>query len=665
MISTPLQVLIIENREEWALRMLSELRRAGYEPASRRVSTREGFLAEIKQHKWDVALVNDSIPNFSTANAIDAARNLDSELPFVIVAGALGEDAGVTAIMAETNQYTWERNHAPLGQVIDRVLHDVQVRRERRKGQKKQREREGLFRSVLENVSDLIVILDREGVIRYQSPSICRVFGYGPDQLIGRSGLDYLHPDEHSAAIETLTHPEKKLRKVASINCQVKAKDGSWLDLEGTATNLLLDPAVRGIVCNLRDVTERRRTQRQLALAQRMESIGNLAGGIAHDLNNLLTPILVASEMLQEELPKADREILLHGLKNGAQRAAEVVHRLLSFARGMQTDRGIGRIVDLIRETEQLLRFGFPKSITIETTLPDSVWPVRIGATEFVQLLMNLCVNARDAMPDGGKLCLSVENMTVQPRDARSRPETHTHTDGHTRKDAHTRPDVLPGRYVVLNVVDSGVGITRDVQQRMFDPYFTTKGDAGGTGLGLSTTLEILKNHGGLIQVDSEVGVGTRFAVYIPAVASPETTATDPNVRSVPTGQGELILVIENKASVREVFKETLEAHNYQVVTASDGAIGLLLYRDHAQDIDLVIVELTTPILDDQATITAIRDVNPHARIILHAGVVSKCNLPHLDPHAADVLLQQQWTPNELLYSVYDLLHRESDSISN
>jgi hypothetical protein len=212
---------------------------------------------------------------------------------------------------------------------------------------------------------------------------------------------------------------------------------------------------------------------------------------------------------------------------------------------------------------------------------------------------------------------------------------------------------------VVLNVVDTGVGIPSDVQQRIFAPYFTTKGSEGGTGLGLSTTQGILKNHGGLIKVDSEVGRGTRFAVYIPAAASPETDAAELSVPSWPTGEGELILVIDDEASIREVLKETLEAHNYRVVTASDGAIGLVLYRDHADDIDLVIVDLTTPVMDGQATITATRNFNPKARIILLSSSVSKCSLSLSNPYTADVFLEKPYATDELLQSVRDLLQRK------
>lgn len=641
MISTPLQVLIVENREDSALRMLSELRRAGYEPESQCVTTREAFLTQLKQRTWDVALINCCIPHFSTANAIDAARSLDSDLPFVIVAAVIGEEAAVSAIKAGASDYVHEGNISQLGQVIYRTLLDVELQRERKNGRKKLRERDALFRCVLENVSDLIVIIDQEGLIRYQSPSVSRVLGYEPDELIGRSGLDYLHPDKRAAATEAMSDPKQRLKDVAVVNCQVKNKYGGWCDLEGTATNLLGYPAVGGIVFNLLDVTEQRRSKRQRALARRMESIGNLAGGIAHDLNNLLTPILVAAEMLREQLPESDREILLRALNSGAQRAADVVNRLLSFARGMQTEQEIGQIVELIRETEQLLWFGFPKSITIQSTLPDSVWHVQIGGTEFVQLLMNLCVNARDAMPDGGRLNVSIENVEVEARDARM------------------YRGVPPGRYVVLNVVDTGIGISPDVEEHIFEPYFTTKGQERGTGLGLSNTREIVKNHGGWIKVESEVGLGSRFTVYLPAAAAPETVVAEPSVSPSPAGNGELILVIDNKASIREILKETLEAHHYQVLTASDGITGLVLYRDAAEDIDLVILQLTTPAIYGQATIAAIREINPQARIILQSALMSKSSMSRLQPQGADVFLEKPYSTGELLQNVHELLQRK------
>lgn len=210
--STPLRVLIVENRENNALEMLNELRCTGYEPAAHRVETREALLAEVKQNEWDVVLVDSSIPQFSTAEAIQAAREIDSDLPFVIVAGAIGEEAAVSAMKAGAYDYVREHNLSQLTSVVDRALRDVEVQRERKKAQERLRERDALFRSVLENVSDLIVIVDRDRVIRYHSPSVSRVLGYEPDELIGTPGLDYLHPDERSAAVEALTHPEQSLR---------------------------------------------------------------------------------------------------------------------------------------------------------------------------------------------------------------------------------------------------------------------------------------------------------------------------------------------------------------------------------------------------------------------------------------------------------------------
>lgn len=636
-----LRVLIVEDRENDALLMLRELRRAGFEAVWKRVAARQAFLAAIQQEVWDIILADYSLPQYSGVEALAAARDLIPDIPFVIVSGAIGEETAVATMKAGADDFVLKQSLSRLGPVVARELRDVSVQRARRQAEQKLKERDALFRSVIENVSDLIFILDREGGIRYHSPSVSRVLGYGPDELIGKSVLDYLPPEQRDDALQGLATPERSLQEAPLISCQVRRYDGSWSVLEGTATNLLADPIVAGIVCNFRDVTVQRQSQRQLARAQRMESIGNLAGGIAHDLNNMLTPILVAAEMLQEDLPPPDRDSLLQGLTTGAHRAADLVHQLLSLAKGFRADRGNAQVAELVRETERLLRFGIPKSISIQTTLPSGLWPVQIGASELAQVLMNLCVNARDAMPRGGRLSISAMNVTVGPED----------------REMFTR--ATPGQYVVLNVVDTGVGIPPEIQEQIFEPFFTTKGNEGGTGLGLSTTWRIVHDLGGFINMYSQVDQGTRFAVYIPAAVSTDVPATTP--QSWPTGHGELILVIDDQAAIREIVKETLEAHQYRVVLANDGAVGLLLYRDHPDAFDLVIIDVTNPALDGPATIDAIRKLNPDARIILQAGFMSEQSRSLLNVQTAEAFLEKPYTTGELLHSVHDSLHPKSE----
>lgn len=637
--STPLRVLLVEDRENDALLMLRELRRASYEPVSHRVATRQALIAALNQDVWDIVLADYSMPNFNGLEALAATRELVPDVPFVIVSGVIGEEAAISAMKSGADDFVLKYNLSRLGPVIDRELRDVAVQRARRDAEQSVRNRDILFRSVIENVADLILILNEDGTIRYCSPSVGRTLGYGPDELIGKGGLEFLHPDEQFAAIAALTEPEQD-SDGPLVACRVNHKDGSWRVLEGTISNLLADSIVAGFVCNLRDVTQQRTAHRQLVRAQRMESIGNLAGVIAHDLNNMLTPILVAAEMLQEDLPQPDRETLLQGLTSGANRAADIVHQLLLFAKGMRANQEAAGVTELVRETERLLRFGFPKSISVHTVLPDAVWPVQIGATEFTQVLMNLCVNSRDAMPEGGQLRLSAANVTIAPRDV-----------GMYSK-------ITPGRYVVVNVADTGIGIPAEIQGRIFDPFFTTKGKDGGTGLGLSTSSNIVKENGGFIKLYSEVGHGTRFAVYLPAVGTPEARTPADSPDSSPAGHGELVLVIDDESAIREILKETLEAFGYRVVTAADGAIGLALYRDHSTDFDLVIVDLAMPILDGPATIAAIRKLSPQARIILQSGIVSERSLSLLNPQAADAFLEKPYATHELLRCVHDLLQR-------
>lgn len=633
--NAPLRVLMVEDRENDALLVLRELRRSGYDPDFKRVATRQGFLSLLQQQVWDIVLADYSLPQYSGLEALHAVRELVPDLPFVVVSGTIGEEVAVAAMRAGADDFVLKHSLSRLGPVVDRELRDSAMRRARRVAEQKLQERDALFRSIIENVSDLVVILNREGKIRYHSPSVGRLLGYAPEELIGKCAVASLRPDQRELALEALQNPDEHLRSSPLISCEVKHKDDGWRILEGTATNLLADPIVRGIVCNFRDVTQQRQEQRQIARAQRMESLGNLAGGIAHDLNNMLTPILIAGEMLQEDLSKDDRRALLEGLNTGAHRAADVVQQLLSFARGMRNEEETAQVADLVRETERLLRFGLPKSISITTSLPQSLWSAAINPTELTQVLINLCVNARDAMQaQGGRLTLSAANVVL------------------AADDLGTFSDAKPGKYVVVNVVDTGKGIPRDIQERIYDPFFTTKGKQGGTGLGLSTTASIVQEHNGFIRLYSEVGQGTRFAVYLPA--NVPVDMAEPHDRTLPTGSGEWVLAIVDQAGIREIVREMLEAHNYQVVTAADGAVGVVLYRDHAVAFDVVIVDLTLPPMNAEGTISAIRRLNPKARILLQSGLVSDRD------QAADAFLEKPYTTGELLQSVHDLLQRKT-----
>jgi signal transduction histidine kinase len=299
------------------------------------------------------------------------------------------------------------------------------------------------------------------------------------------------------------------------------------------------------------DITEKKQLEAQLLRSQRLESLGTLAGGIAHDLNNVLAPILMSAQLLQMKISDSRSQQLLKIMESNVKRGAALIKQVLSFGRGIEGDRMILQVGHLISEIEQIIQETFPKSIEFYPDIVSDLWSVSGDATQLHQVLMNLIINARDAMPDGGTLTISAENLFIDQNYARMNFEATV------------------GSYIVITVADTGTGIPPKILERIFEPFFTTKELGKGRGLGLSTVIGIIKSHGGFVKVDSAVGKGSQFQVYLPAVESTQTQQAE-NLE-LPTGHGELILVVDDEAPIREITRTVLETHNYKVVTASDG----------------------------------------------------------------------------------------------
>lgn len=642
--TTPLDVLIIEDRENDALLMLLELRRAGYEPNYERVETLNDLRSALNRQPWQLVLSDYSLPQFSGRDSLRLVRTWDSDVPFIIVSGAIGEETAVATMKAGADDYILKGNLARLGPAVRRGLRDAEVRRAHRNAEEELRLQEALFRSLIENVADVVVILNEWGVVNYQSPSVERVLGYKPAESLGMRSLACLHPDELAMAKEILFSRINRQRQIPNLECRIRHKDGSWRILEGTVTNLLDDPATKGIVCNFRDTTERKYLERQLVQVQRMETIGNLAGGIAHDLNNLLTPVLIAADLLAGDLTAADREALVETLKSGANRAVDVVNQLLSLARGLRSGHDVAKVADVVRDTERLLRFGFPRSIHLDTKLPDALRPISIGATQLGQVLMNLCVNARDAMPDGGRLTIEARNLSVR--------ET---TDEEFRNAA-------AGDYVQLSVTDTGSGIPEEIQPRVFEPFFTTKPSGRGTGLGLWIVSRIVNDFGGFLNFDSGPS-GTRFSVYLPAAPeSPQPQKHEDLALSGELSIDGLVLVADGEAAIRQIIQETLETYGCDTVAAADGATALAIYRENPGKFGLAIIDVHLPVVDGSTTIAEIKAIDPQAPIVLQYRATADPDGLSDVKSQVNVVLEKPYTVEELLQSVREAVqngHRE------
>jgi nitrogen-specific signal transduction histidine kinase/CheY-like chemotaxis protein len=389
------------------------------------------------------------------------------------------------------------------------------------------------------------------------------------------------------------------------------------------------------------DITEKKQLEAQFLRAQRLESLGTLASGIAHDLNNVLTPILGIVQLLPMKVPNLDEKTqkLLQILNDSAHRGADLVKQILSFTRGIEGKPTSTQVRHLLSEIQKIIHQTFPKNIEISTDLSRDLWLIAADATLLHQVFMNLCVNARDAMPNGGTLYISAENLAIDENYARM------HLDAQV------------GFYVVVTIADTGMGISPEIIDRIFDPFFTTKEIGHGTGLGLSTAIGIVKSHHGFINVYSEVGKGTRFKVYLPATT---TSEIQPIVKAeLLLGQGELILVVDDEVGVQEITQATLETHGYKAMTASDGIEAIALYAEHKHKISVVLLDLMMPSLDSATTIRTLCKLNPQIQIVAMSGLATNESVTTTMSEGVQAFLAKPFTAPELLNLLSSLCGRK------
>ena len=415
-------------------------------------------------------------------------------------------------------------------------------------------------------------------------------------------------------------------------------KDGSRVPiLLGAA--IFKDNPTEG-VCFVLDLSERKKLEQQFLRAQRMESIGTLAGGIAHDLNNILAPILMSIDLLKMTATDSQAMEILETIGTSAKRGADIVRQVLSFARGVEGERVEVQPQQLLAELESIIKDTFPKNIRLRFVTPRETWMMLGDRTQIYQILLNLCVNARDAMPQGGTLTVTLENCVLD--------------EHYAAMNLHAKA----GRYVQIGVTDTGTGMPPEVLNRIFEPFFTTKDLNEGTGLGLSTVMAIVKSHGGNVNVYSEPGNGTTFRVYIPMAESlPERAQTRAQDPGMPRGKGELILVVDDEASILSITSRTLAAFGYRVLGATDGAEATALYAQNKAEIALVLTDMAMPIMDGAALIRALLRINPAVLIVATSGLKASGDMVQA-PLGIKQFLIKPYTSSTLLEALHALLQK-------
>lgn len=495
--------------------------------------------------------------------------------------------------------------------------------------------------ALIEISPDAIMVRDLDCRFLFWNQGAERIYGWVTDEILGRNSGELLFRQQSSQ----LEIPLQKVIETGEWQGELNKITKSGQEIQVSSRwKLLLNQAGEpdAILTIDRDITEQKQIETQLLRAQRLESLGTLAGGIAHDLNNILTPILGISQLLPQKISPVNEQNqkLLKMLEDSSRRGAHMVKQILTFARGLDGELVPLQTKHVLTELESMIRSTFPKSIEINfNILSRDLWLVSANATHLHQVFMNFCVNARDAMPNGGILNISAENKVVDETYARMNLEAKV------------------GSYVVVTFKDNGTGIAPEHIDRIFEPFFTTKKLGEGTGLGLSTTMGIIKNHGGFVTVSSEVGRETQFQVFLPAI---NVTATTPDpITQLPNGQGELILVVDDEINIREMLKVTLESYNYNVITACDGVEAIAVYAMHQDEVKAILIDIMMPSMDGTTAIKAFQRFNSRnkLKIIACSGVVASNNLLAMD--GVKSFLPKPFTTENLLTTLSKVLENE------
>lgn len=550
---------------------------------------------------------------------IETARATASPAPPQVPSG---DDAANLRLYSETLIRKLEEKTLLLEETNRSLQQDIAER-------KRAEERVAEQAALLDQAGDAIFVCDPGHLVRYWNRGAERLYGWSAAEAVGRRletlvGLGGTEAAALEAAIGRgdwsgeLRHRDKNGAEVTVASRWSLMRDDSGRPKSILAINT--------------DITERKRIEAQFLRAQRLEIVGSLAGGVAHDLNNMLAPVVMGVTLLKQAPLAPDLRPIVDTMERSVQRGTALVQQVLSFARGAETARGPLRLADVVSEFTALAATTFPKHIAVDTDLPADLWLVPGNATEIYQVILNLGVNARDAMPRGGTFRIGARNLVVD------------------RQHAVMNGSVPPGRYVVLTFADTGTGMDTATVGKIFEPFFTTKGAGRGTGLGLSTTRAIVRGHGGHIDVRSVPGSGTAFDIYLPADPTVPGASRSPfPAAEMPRGHGELVLVVDDESSILHITRQTLEAFGYRVLIAEDGAQAIGLYALNRAEVAVVLTDIVMPVMDGVGLAAALRRLSPDVRIVAASGFSSPANPARLAEVGIRHFLAKPYTAEALL----------------
>jgi two-component system cell cycle sensor histidine kinase/response regulator CckA len=640
----PLRVLILEDDPLDAALMVAELRRAGFDPQWQRVETEAAYLAALHPD-LDVILSDFNIPHFDALRALGLLRARNFTTPFIIVSGSIGEDQARDALAHSATDYLLKDRQARLGPAVARALEQRQLQHGKRQAESALGVAEARIRFALEasRVGTWEVDVDT-GVTRWSA--ILEALHGLPAGTFGgtrEAFIDCVHPDDRPLVHETMALAPSP-RTTSRITYRTVWPDGSvhWISRIGQSMPEGDDGPRRAAGIAM-DVTEYRTLEDQYRQSQKMDAVGQLAGGIAHDYNNLLTAIQGFTELLAEDLgPESPHQDDLDQIRRAAASAASLTRQLLTFSRREMVEPRALDLRQALTSMQAILKRLIGEDIEVAVVSDPDLWVVTADRGQMEQVLLNLVLNARDAMPDGGKLLIELMNVELD----------ESYTALHV--------GASPGPYVMLAVSDTGIGMTAAVRDRLFEPFYTTKPPGKGTGLGLSTVYGIVQQSGGHIGVYSEPGRGATFKVYLPRTTAPLDVAPRPDVAGSVDGT-EVVLVVDDEHALCALVQKSLERHGYRVITAATPHRALEMAQS-AGTIDLLLTDIVLAHMNGTVLAARLRAHRPGLRVLYMSGYTEN-GIVHRGVLESRVpFLQKPFTPAKLLRTVRDVLDLPSVS---
>jgi PAS domain S-box-containing protein len=536
------------------------------------------------------------------------------------------KDGTLLSVESTWHEISYAGREAVLVLTLDRT--------EQRRAEERNRQQANL----LNLASDAIIVRDLDNNVLFWNQGAERLYGWSAKEMVGAKTLDtFVKEREFEAEIELLRAGfwvgQLKHKSKGGVPIIVNSR---WTLVKDDAGN------PKSVLVINTDVTETKKLESQFLRAQRLEGIGTLASGIAHDLNNILSPILMSCGILRREFEDEDTLKMLSIIEGSAERGAGIVKQVLTFARGVEGERVLLQLKHLVSELSKVMAQTFPRNIDIQTNFPPDLWPVLGDATQLHQVLLNLCVNARDAMPKGGSIRLNAENVNVDQQLASMNPGSQL------------------GPHVVLRASDTGTGMSPETMEKIFDPFFTTKEVGKGTGLGLATVIGIIKSHGGFLTLQSELGVGTTFSVFLPASQDGKSGDSLKEEEPIARGDGQLVLVVDDEPPIREALVRTLTVNGYRAYTAEDGSDALALYFQRRAEIDVVITDLAMGQMDGVTLVRSLRKLDPKVRVIVSSGHMQKENIVLLEGMGVKTFLDKPYSADKLLRALHAVLQPEA-----